>query len=71
MPNSERLKARMRELGVTQQDLADTLNLAAPTICQKINGIRPLFLSEAEAIAARLNIPDTEFRQYFFKDKLA
>lgn len=66
MPNTIKLKKRMSELGITQSALASKLSLATPTICQKINNIRPFTLGEAEKVAEILQIKDTEFGDYFF-----
>ena len=51
---------------MTQADLAEVISVAVPTMCQKINNIRPLSLDEAEKISKALQIPDTEFGSYFF-----
>lgn len=66
MPNTERLKERMRDLGYTQEALAEKIGIATPTMCQKINNIRPFSLGEAEQVAAILKIKDKEFAAYFF-----
>ena len=51
MINSNKIKGRMVELGITQKDVAITLNIAPPTVSQKINNVRPMDLDEAEALA--------------------
>lgn len=66
MVNSKKIKARLVELGLTQADIAKELRIATATVSQKINGVRPLSLDEAEKIANLLNIKDGEFRVYFF-----
>jgi len=66
MPNTRKLKARMVELGLTQKDVADVLNIASATASQKLNGIRPLYLHEAQAVANLLKIEDSAFSDYFF-----
>ncbi|GAA6520296.1 hypothetical protein K440107A6_01640 [Lawsonibacter asaccharolyticus] len=66
MLNTDRIKARLEELNMTQADLAEVISVAVPTMCQKINNIRPLSLDEAEKISKALQIPDTEFGSYFF-----
>lgn len=71
MINTDKLKARMAELGVTQVQLAKKLGIAAPTMCQKLNNIRPLSLEEAEIVAAELKIKDREFGSYFFTSRIA
>nr|DAL51356.1 MAG TPA_asm: Helix-turn-helix XRE-family like protein [Caudoviricetes sp.] len=66
MLNTDRIKARLEELNMTQADLAAVISVAVPTMCQKINNIRPLSLDEAEKISIALQIPNTEFGSYFF-----
>ena len=48
MLNTDRIKARLDELNMTQADLAAVISVAVPTMCQKINNVRPLSLDEAE-----------------------
>ena len=69
--NSGKIKGRMVELGITQKDMAEYLGLAAPTVSQKLNNIRPMDLVEAEKIAEMLKIPDREFGAYFFSNTVA
>lgn len=66
LPNAEKIKARMAELNITQAGLAEYLGVATPTICQKINNLRPFTLDEAERVAEKLKIKDKEFGAYFF-----
>lgn len=51
MINSAKIKDRMKSLDLTQKDVADALNIAVPTACQKINGVRPMDLDEAKVLA--------------------
>lgn len=66
MLNTARIKARMTELQITQAQLAREVGLATPTICQKLNNIRPFSLDEAEKVAGVLKISDGDFGGYFF-----
>lgn len=66
MVNSEKVKQRMKMLGITQTDLADKLSMSMPGLSLKLNNKRPLLLEEAEAISQILEIKDKEFRSYFF-----
>lgn len=68
MVNSNKIKGRIVELGLTQKDLAKALGIATPTISQKINNVRSMSLDEAFTIADILKIPDEQFREYFFKN---
>lgn len=71
MINSNKLKGRIVEKGMTQKDVAKALGLAVPTVSQKINNVRSMNLYEAFKIAELLDIPDKQFREYFFKDEIA
>lgn len=66
MLNSMKLKGRLRECNYSQADLAQFMGLSTATICQKINGTRPITITEAEMIAKFLGIPDSEYADYFF-----
>lgn len=66
MLNTNKIKGRMRELGLVQADVAKRLDLAEPTVNQKINRVRPMTLDEAQILAELLEIPDAEFGSYFF-----
>lgn len=66
MVNSNKIKGRMKELEITQADVAKCLGIAQPTANQKINNIRPFDLDEAEKLAALLKIESSEFGLYFF-----
>ncbi len=67
MINSNMIKARARELGVRQKDIAAALGIKQPTANQKINGVRPMMLHEAEILATILQINDIDFGTYFFE----
>lgn len=71
MINTNKVKGRMVELGLIQKDIAEALNLALPTVSQKLNNVRPMDLKEAFIIADILKIPDEEFKEYFFKNEIA
>jgi plasmid maintenance system antidote protein VapI len=70
MVNSKMIKERLCELRMTQGDLARRLDIAQPTMNQKINNIRPLTLEEAEIAAEALQIPDHLFGVYFWAREL-
>lgn len=68
MVNTRRIKARMVELGLTQKDIAEKAwACALPTVSQKINGIRPIYLDEANSLAKVLGLSEKEYYEYFFK----
>lgn len=66
MINSQKIKAKIIENGLTQQNVAERLGIKQPTLNQKINNIRPMDLDEAEQLAIILCITDDEFKHYFF-----
>lgn len=66
MVNTNKLKGRMRELEITQSDVAKTLKLSPPTVSQKLNNVRDFNLEEAEKLSNMLGIEVGEFGVYFF-----
>lgn len=66
MVNTNKIKGRMKELEITQADVAKHLNIAQPTANQKINNVRPFDLEEAEKLAFLLKLESGEFGKYFF-----
>lgn len=66
MVNTNKIKGRMKELEITQADVAKCLKIAQPTANQKINNVRPFDLEEAEKLARLLNIEPGDFGVYFF-----
>ena len=66
MVNTNKLKGRMKELEITQADVAKGLGIAQPTANQKLNNIRSFDLEEAEKLSAMLQIEAGEFGAYFF-----
>ena len=71
MINTNKIKGRLRELGLTQADVAKKLNMAQATINQKINNARPMDLKEAELLSEILGIKPEEFGIYFFANEVA
>lgn len=66
MVNTNKIKGRMKELEITQADVAKCLDIAQPTANQKINNVRPFDLDEAEKLSNLLGIESGEFGVYFF-----
>jgi transcriptional regulator with XRE-family HTH domain len=64
--NTNKIKGRMRELEITQADVARYLNIAQPTVNQKINNVRDFDLVEAQRLSELLKIKPDEFAKYFF-----
>lgn len=67
MINTEKIKQRMSELGLTQNDIAECLGIARPTANQKINNVRKLEIDEAKKLSELLDIKDSEIWDYFCK----
>lgn len=66
MINTNKIKGRLAELGLTQRDVSNALGIAQQTANQKINNIRPMDLCEAEKLADLLKLSPEEFTVYFF-----
>ena len=71
MINTLKIKGRMMEYGLTQKDVAKALEIATPTVSQKINNIRPMNLKEADTLAILLKIPTEKIGEYFFSQNIA
>ena len=70
MVNTSKIKGRLRELGLTQKNVAHHLKIALPTASQKINNRRPMTLNEALVLAVLLKIEDRQFKEFFFDNQL-
>lgn len=66
MIDTQKIKGKMAEIGITQSEMAKKIGIATPTMCQKINNIRPVTLEEAEKMAGILGIENKDFGLYFF-----
>lgn len=66
MINTCKIKGRMVELGLNQNDVAKALKIAQCTLNQKVNNIRTLTLDEAEKLSVILKIKSELFTEYFF-----
>ena len=73
MINTLKIKGRMVELGLTQKNLAakDVWSCALPTVSQKLNGVRPVCLNEADALAVLLKLTKEEYYEFFFAARIA
>ena len=67
MINSDKVKGRMKELGITQRDMAKVLRMSEPAVSQKLNNQKATNLEQAKIIAYMLNIEGGELKEYFFK----
>ena len=68
-----KIKGKMKENGITYKDLAapSVWNCAIPTVSLKLNGKRPIYLNEANALADLLHLNEIEYYNYFFASKIA
>lgn len=71
MPNKDMLIKKMKEMRITQGDLAKACNIATSSMCLKINGRRPFYLDEAEIVSKLLDLRTGEFGVYFFRNLVA
>lgn len=66
MVNTAKIMNRMKEVGVTQERIAEALKIARPTVSQKLRNVRPMYLDEAERLSELLEIEAANFGEYFF-----
>lgn len=71
MINSNKVKGRIVELGLNQQDVAKAMGLSQPTLSLKINNARPMDLDEVERFAEILEIGFEDYKAYFFYHPVA
>lgn len=64
--NYNKLRGKIRECGLTQEDLAKKINVAPTTLSLKLNNSSEFTQSEIRAICTLLNISGTELESYFF-----
>lgn len=66
MVNSLKIKARIVELGKTQDSVAREMNMAQATFSLKINNKRALTVSEAKKLIKVLEIEDVDICSFLF-----
>ena len=64
--NHSKLLGRMKECGFTQEQLAKAIGISRFTLNAKLNNKFNFDAEEMLAIAKALNIPLSEFAEYFF-----
>lgn len=64
--NYSKLLGRIRERGLTQEQLAKAIGKNKSTISAKINNQFSFTQEEMDAICRVLDIPNTEIGEYFF-----
>jgi len=69
--NANKVRGKLAEMQLTQKDVAKVWDCSLPTVSQKLNGLRPLFLDEAVSLANLLDLTDQEKVDIFFADQIA
>lgn len=66
--NLAKLRGKLKEAGIVHKELAakDCLDLAISTVSQKLSGVRPIHLDEADKIGKKLNFTVQEYYDVFF-----
>ena len=65
-----KLKGRMKEKGITQEDLAKQIGRDKSTISLKLNNQSLFIQDEIDEIINFLDIPANEIKKYFFTSKV-
>lgn len=68
--NPNELKAARIRRGITQKDMAGFLGCTVPSYCMKENGVRNLFVKDANGIADALKLSPQEITTIFFHSEL-
>ena len=63
-----KLRGRIRECGLTQEQLAKAVGINKATLSVKMNGRYAFTANEMISIGEALNIPATEIGNYFFTE---
>lgn len=67
MVDTDRLKKRMKELGLTQVAVAERLGISQSVLSLKLNNVRPFYLHEAGKLAMILKLTaEAEMMECFF-----
>ena len=65
-----KLKGRMREKGVTQEEIADSIGMNKSTLSLKLNNQFPFVQDEINKLINILDIPADRIKDYFFIEKV-
>lgn len=68
--DSSKLKGLIRERGLTQEDVAEEINVAYSTFNLKLNGNAFFTQEEIYKISNLFKIPKENFYEYFFTEKV-
>lgn len=70
MTNREKLKGKIVENGLTQEQLADMLGITIATFNYKVNNKSEFKASEIKKLAEVFHLTDEEVNAIFFADKV-
>ncbi|MFL8969345.1 hypothetical protein ACKA04_04650 [Helcococcus kunzii] len=65
MIDTQKVKIRMLELDLTNESIAESLNLSLSGWYQKLNGNRAITISELFELQKILKLDDTELKDFF------
>lgn len=63
-----KLRARFRECGMFDEEVARAAGIANPTMSRRMRGIAPWLTSEIKAVCEVVGIQRDEIGKYFFPD---
>lgn len=63
-----RLRVRLAEMDITQQEAARMAGLAPSTLTTRMTGRVPFNINEVQALCEVLNIPTEQIGAFFFED---
>ncbi len=66
--NYSKLRGKIRECNLTQEQLAEAIRINKGTLSAKLNGQFAFTTTEMLSIGAALNIPKNELGDYFFTE---
>ncbi|MBE7021936.1 MAG: helix-turn-helix transcriptional regulator [Ruminococcaceae bacterium] len=69
MVNTNKLRGKIVEQGLTFGRLADLVGMSPSTLGRKIRNISDMTLEEVELIRDILHIPGGQIMEYFFSDQ--
>lgn len=65
-----KLKGKIKEKGLTQEEVAKHINIAPSTFSTKINGMVFFNQDEIQQIADFLQLPNEKYKEYFFTHRV-
>lgn len=70
MYDYSKLRGKIKEKGMTQEDLSKQLKISESTLSLKLNNQAIFGQDELDKLIEILNIPAREIKEYFFKEKV-